>query len=222
MDEKDALGMLLRSRGLLYAVLSRCFADAPDKALLETLSSLEFGQICSVLDSEGGELSEMQAAVGAEASMLGLEECAREYAVCFMGLDTLVSPWESVYETGEKLIFQPCTLEVRGAYRSEGFEASMKGHEPDDHIATELDFMAKLAERASEEFGNGECEAASATLSASRRFLVEHLGTWVGGFADALESTGSDGAVYWRIARFAVAFIGNDEALLEELTGVLA
>lgn len=222
MDEHEALAMLLRSRGLMYAMLSRCFGNAPDEAMLDILSSPEFDQICSVLDDEEGTLSLLRAEVEAEGAKLGLDECRREYTACFIGPKTLVSPWESVYITGEELIFQPCTLSVREAYRSEGFEASNGAHEPDDHIATEVDFLAKLAERASEEFADDESEIALSTLEASNAFLNEHLGVWIGAFSNALESAELDGSFYWRIARFAVAFIDNDKALLEEFIETVA
>lgn len=222
MNEHEALAMLLRSRGLLYAMLSRCFGNAPDKAMIDVLSSSEFDQICAVLDDGGGALSSSRASIENEVVKLGLDECRREYTACFIGPKTLVSPWESVYVTGEELVFQPCTLKVRDAYRFEGFEASDGAHEPDDHIATEADFLAKLAERALVEFESGETETALSTLEASRSFLVEHLGAWIADFSDALESAGPDGAIYWRMARFAVAFTDNDKALLGELIEAIA
>lgn len=222
MDENTALAMLLRARGLLYATLSRCFGDAPDETLIRLLSSSEFDQICAVLDDDGETLSTMQDTLGREAAELGAAECQRQYTACFIGLETLVSPWESVYVTGENLIFQPCTLSVREAYRSAGFETKSAGREPDDHIAVELDFMAKLAELAADEFENGDVEATLSALVASRLFLAEHLGCWIGDFSDALELTGEKGAFYWRIARFAVGFVNNDDPLLEELVAAVA
>lgn len=222
MNEREALTMVLRSRELLYAMLSRCFGGEPDEAMIDVLSSTEFDQVCAVLDDDKGTLSSLRADIGSEVAERGLEELRREYTVCFVGPQTLVFPWESVYVTGEELVFQPCTLNVRDAYRLEGFEANGESHEPDDHVATEADFLAKLARRATGEFESAEAGAALATLEASRAFLLEHLGAWIVDFSNALESAGPDGEVYWRIARFAVAFVENDKALLEEFIETIA
>lgn len=70
----------------------------------------------------------------------------------FIGIGTRVAPWESVYVSPDRLVFQASTLAVRDAYGAAGFVAKNKGAEPDDHIATECDFMAKLAAQAAEAF----------------------------------------------------------------------
>ena len=147
------------------------------------------------------------------------EQCRDEYAALFESLSETVYPWESVHVSGEPLLFQPCTLDVRESYRAEGFQAAGYPREPDDHIASECGFMARLAERAAASRASGDEAACEAALAASSRFLDEHLGVWVGDFAAAFErqkAAPQDG-FHACCARFAAKFAQADKAALPRL-----
>ena len=148
-----------------------------------------------------------------EAAQGGEEELRAwkaKYTRLFVGPAALPAPpWESVYTSHERLIMQPCTLEVRAAYRERGFEPALCRHVPDDHVALELDFLAALAKDALEAQQQADAEAARDALAASSRFLGEHLGAWVGPFADeACEKGGSKR--YAPVVRALAAFVAAD------------
>ena len=71
-----------------------------------------------------------------------LEAARSDYMALFVGPGTpLAPPWESVCRhKDEALVFQKETLEVRAAYRELGLQVEKLHHEPDDHIAYELEF----------------------------------------------------------------------------------
>ena len=155
------------------------------------------------------------------AMLAVLEEAARldegemrawkaDYTRLFVGPAALPAPpWESVYTSHERLIMQPSTLEVRTAYRECGFQPALCRHVPDDHVALELDFLAALAKNALEAQGRADAEGVREALAASSRFLEEHLGVWVGPFADeACEKGGSER--YAPVVQALAAFVAAD------------
>jgi nitrate reductase assembly molybdenum cofactor insertion protein NarJ len=103
--------------------------------------------------------------------------------------------------------------DIAGFYRAFGFTTGGPVHERPDHIAVELEFMHILALKEAYAVENGKAEHAGVSLEAQRSFLQEHLGSWTGLFAQALEKTTGEG-VYAGLARFAAAFILADAGRL--------
>ncbi|MCB8816455.1 molecular chaperone TorD family protein [Desulfosporosinus shakirovi] len=71
-----------------------------------------------------------------------------EYTRLFIGPTKLpVPPWESVYVSKERLLFQESSLKVRQrqCYLNYNFLPAKYRSEADDHIALELDFMYNLS-----------------------------------------------------------------------------
>jgi len=97
----------------------------------------------------------------------------------FSGLAGLpVAPWESVYFSDERMVFQEQTLEVRAWYRRFGLEAEKLGREPDDHIGLEVGFLAHLARLALEAWQAQDQTRFEEILRAQRGFLEEHPLVW--------------------------------------------
>lgn len=229
--KREATEALLAARQALYALLARCW-DAPlDGSTLALLASSELGMLCELVDEaadrEGPSLADCRARIVESAPSVSAEDAEKAFNWFFLGVGTRLAPWESVYVSPDRLIFQASTLAVRGAYAAAGFAAKRKGSEPDDHIATECDFMAKLALRTQEAFGAKDEAACRKALETSRVFLDAHLGVLSAKFADALSeevgeslSRRSDPAMklYGELACFSAAFARKDSALLETLT----
>lgn len=92
-------------------------------------------------------------------------ELRQDYAYLFYMVDySKTSPYESVYRTEDRTMLGPTTLAVRAAYEEQGFCTAGSFEVPDDHIALEFAFLAKLFGRKSED-----------ALDAARSFLAEHL-----------------------------------------------
>lgn len=235
--QREAVAALLSGRAAVYALLARLWADPIDEAALQALVASDWDEVLPLLDDEAMTLVRGHAAVAAVAQQQGLAESQRSFNWCFIGIGTRVAPWESVYVGTDRLIMQPSTLAVREAYARAGFAARNKGAEPDDHVATECDFMAKLAARAQESFRAEDAAACEEALAASREFLKEHLARWADDFAAAFseevaKATAEEpspladqaGAFYGAVAAFARDFYQADLTLLDELVsaGVLS
>lgn len=251
MDESlidvEVADALLGGRQAVYALMARLWADPLDEAAAAVVSSSEWPAVLEMFDGMAGSDGEKGIeAVGdaqvrqlslvgrwreiaAAVERLGVEGCRRAFNWCFMGIGTRVAPWESVYAAGERLVMQPSTLEVREAYAAAGFAARNKGSEPDDHVATECDFMAKLAERAASAYREGDIDACGLALSQSRSFLRGHLIPHAPAFAQAFEEAAAcagahdEGCaadamcLYGSLARFGEAFLPIDRDVVDRL-----
>lgn len=222
---------LLAARQALYALSARCWGAPLDGATLALLVSPELGVLCELVDGavdgKGPSLADCRVRIAESAPSVNAEDAEKAFNWFFLGVGTRLAPWESVYVSPDRLVFQASTLAVRDAYAAAGFVVKRKGSEPDDHIATECDFMAKLALRAQEAFGAKDVATYRKALETSRAFLDAHLGVLSAKFADALsEEVGKspshrgDPAVklYEEVACFSAAFARKDFALLESLT----
>jgi TorA maturation chaperone TorD len=90
----------------------------------------------------------------------------------------LAPPWESVYFTERRLVFQEQTLQVREWYSRFHLQAERLNREPDDHIGLELLFVAQLATRAMQALEEDRTQFADEYLQAESQFLKEHLLRW--------------------------------------------
>jgi DMSO reductase family type II enzyme chaperone len=100
--------------------------------------------------------------------------------------------------------------DIAGFYRAFGFTSGGSRRERPDHIAVELEFMHVLSlKEAYAACETGVQEHIEVSLDAQRSFLREHLGSWIGLFAQALEKTAGEGP-YANLARFAADFVQAD------------
>jgi putative dimethyl sulfoxide reductase chaperone len=91
----------------------------------------------------------------------------------------LAAPWESVYKTKERLVFQEQTLDVRKWYRRFGLESETIYKEPDDHIGLELLFIAHMAEKGLAAVQAKDNQSLNDILRAQWQFLQEHPLSWI-------------------------------------------
>jgi TorA maturation chaperone TorD len=108
-----------------------------------------------------------------------LKDVKIDYTRLFTGMRNLpVVPWESVYFSDERLVFQESTLKVRSWYRRYGLESIDLYKEPDDHIGLEISFVGHLAGLALTALQREDSNEVNQKLNAQREFLAEHLILW--------------------------------------------
>lgn len=140
-----------------------------------------------------------------------------DYTRLFIGPYELPSPpWESVYVNKERLLFQEETLKVRRFYLKYSFLPVEFGHEADDHLGLELDFMFHLNELALDAMVREDPNEVFQLLEDQKLFLEEHLLKWVPQFVEkVVEHASSD---YYRgMAKILEGFLTLDIAALDEL-----
>ncbi|MFQ5613059.1 MAG: molecular chaperone [Anaerolineae bacterium] len=103
--------------------------------------------------------------------------------------------------------------DLSGFYHAFGFTIGGPIRERPDHVAVELEFMHVLALKEAYAADRGVAEQVEVCVEAQRKFLQEHLGRWIGLFAQSLALNAGDG-VYANLVRFAADFIKADAARL--------
>jgi TorA maturation chaperone TorD len=224
-EDKEQFMVILTGRSYLYQLLQSLFGNEPNREILEQFTADVTENAISLFFEESvPNVSEFLGLIAKVRDELNTDDKSfvdnlrSEYTRLFIGPASLPSPpWESVHKSGEKLLMQKETLEVRMIYKRNGFVSKAYPHEPDDHIGIELDFMYRLSGRISESLETDNLERASSLISEQQAFLAEHLLAWVGKFATGLKKHKAD-SFYAITAMFLDAFLNADKDILTELS----
>lgn len=105
-----------------------------------------------------------------------------DHSRLFVGPTHLLSPpWSSVYlDTGG--LFGPTSLKVEEKFKSFGFQIPEGNHEPYDHIAYELEFIAEMNKKAAAALCRGEGEEALKFIEEEKHFMDTYLFPWLDQF----------------------------------------
>lgn len=204
---------VLTARFYLYSMTQALLGSKPTDKLF---AGVDAAFLQEALELTGCDDAERTA--GAVAGAMGkAEDQTGLYARLFLGPTKLACPpWESVYRSKRRALFQRSTLDVRNAYRAQGLLPQMYPRVADDHIALELGFLSALAQRTLEAIQAEDTPAARKAFEASKRFLDEHLSVWALAYADDLEKEAPD-TLYALVARMAADFAARDVSLVGEL-----
>lgn len=183
--DREELSNGLTGELLLFGLLGKLFYENPEQSMLQQLVDEEiFSDVPFAGTQEevvqGLALLQTWAQEFSEAPEARTLDVKADYTRLFVGTSTLpLSPWESVYYSEERLLFQESTMDVRRWYQRFGLEPINLRKEPDDHIGLELAFMAHLAQRGLMALENGDELALNDALDAQRGFARRHLLVWV-------------------------------------------
>ncbi|MHB8075982.1 TorD/DmsD family molecular chaperone [Desulfosporosinus fructosivorans] len=113
-----------------------------------------------------------------------------EFNRLFVGPTAPLAPlYESVYLSPDHLIMGEQTLAVRKIYQQENLQAQGHGHEPDDFIATELEFTAYLLSRIMEAQDTMNDIKIQHYKDLYHDFWEQHPSLWLGLFAQRLRQS---------------------------------
>ena len=146
---------------------------------------------------------------------------AADYARLFLSINNVPAhPSESTYREG--VMMQYYRDEVLKTYWSFGVSAKKEFTEPEDHIATELSFMAHLCNQALDALNNGNRKEAKKYIQAQKDFLEKHLVKWVPKLIRDIYDTGRT-PFYKGVAALTGEFIemnlSNTKDILNQLKG---
>jgi len=145
--------------------------------------------------------------LGEEFSAAGPASLLVDYTRLFLGPSHIVAkPYGSVWLDGEETLMQDSTMAVQELYHEGGFEIDEDFRELPDHIAAELEFLYLLIYRENEARRNDDPEALTAMAGLRKRFLDEHLGSWVGPFTAAVKA-GAQSGFYRELAELTDRFV---------------
>lgn len=193
----DDIELLLASRQLVYSVLARAYAEEPDEAMLDAIMDEQLDTARAIVsDGSDGERSQDElsdirqhiVSAGGDGLSACVPDLRAQYVRIIVGPGTLhAAPWESRHTSHDRFHSRSAVLAVRDAYRRAGLLPERYRHVSDDFIGLEFDFMAKLARFALASYQAGDMPQCIDWLHQSERFLREHLLTWIGSLADAMQ-----------------------------------
>ena len=124
-----------------------------------------------------------------------------------------IPPYETEY--GEDTLFQkPQEMsDVAAFFKAFGLILDPRRHERIDHIACEIEFLAFLARKEAHALERGDQEMLSATRSAARLFLKDHLGRFAPSFAHRVSKADPHG-FYSHLAELCQALVASESARL--------
>lgn len=222
--QDDSIAVILAACHYSYQLFHRIFGSEPDDAMLDVFADKYTFSVLGMVFNENDE--NLQILLNAFEDITSkrladhdslLDSLLSEYTHLLVGPSKLPAPpWESVFATDERMLFQSCTFDVRRLYKQHGYVPSNYPHEADDHLALELDFMAHLAASAFSYYEQGDMENAKKSLLSQQHFLNKHLLVWIDSFANAIQ-TAMPCLLYPQAALAVARFLKNYADIILEL-----
>ncbi len=215
---------LLEIRVLVYDLLRRTFLTEPSIDYIKLINSQDVIGSFPFADENVSIREGVDQVLGYlaknDVQKAEVQDRLRwDYTRMFVGPYNLdAPPWESAYVSKERLIFQEETLRVRKKYLKYNLLPSNYGHEADDHLGLELDFMYRLSNLALERVMESDMDGNSyyEILSDQKIFLEEHLLRWVPDFAQDMADS-AETEFYMGMAKVLRGFLEIDLKALIEL-----
>ena len=187
IDEIEQINLV---RGSIYSFLSRAFKSEIERDFLQrifeagpTIKRLAESQEETDL-TEGSKRLErfiqQTKPLNDEERDTLMTELRVEFTNLFLGIgDDTVHLVESAYLGRKSMQYEKPAEDLLPAYESVGFKKDKEFFEPEDHLALEFEFMARLCNWCAQELGKSDVENAIAYLSLQKEFLRDHIARWV-------------------------------------------
>lgn len=160
--------------------------------------------------SEKGRLGKAFQRLRREWKRTSQKERTRQYEACFGHTAQGPVPAYELEYGEEHTHRQPQQLgDIAAFYRAFGLKISENGRERVDHASVECEFMSYLLMKEGYALQHDGKEKAGICREASRRFLSEHPGRWLPGFAMRLARVARRGLLR-EIADFVLMFVVQD------------
>ncbi|MCL2895672.1 TorD/DmsD family molecular chaperone [Brenneria tiliae] len=215
----------LLQRPVGYDILRRLFIEEPTPELLHFLQRQDLAELVPHIDDAAFTQAVSQVRGALDHPRFARGEAAFEnlhwdFTRLFIGPETPPAPpWESVYVSRDKLLFQRCTNEVKRLYRRHGFMMSDDEAEAADHIGFELDFLYRQSVALAEMALNGAPpEQLIQSLQEQLDFLQQHPLAFAAPFCRNIQ-THAQTTFYRGVGRLLPLFLAYDEQRLGTLIG---
>ena len=179
-DDRAVMIDLNERRENMYGLLSRLYRVEVDSEFYASLCGAAFPTGTGNDDVDAGyRLIATYCATQHDDPLLDL---ARDYARVFIGHGNnayaAAYPFESVYTSEKRLLMQEARDEILQVYAQGGLQVGPDWHDPEDHVALELEYMQIAARRTREALQQRDDARALELLDNQRRFLLRHLVSW--------------------------------------------
>ena len=216
-ETKQVISALLAGRSYIYTLLHTLTGAEPTKELVAAATDKAAFDAVSLFDSGDSQAAMLLSAALELLRAEKIEDLLGEYTRLFLGpTDYIAAPWESVYTSKERALFQESTLDVRYWFSVNGYTAGGYPNFPDDHISIMMHFLALMGTRANEALLANDLEGFRKNLADQKQFEKEHLLNWVTRYAQDMQESESN-FFYPELAVALAEFVLYDQQILTEL-----
>lgn len=177
---KEEFKNRMNGRKALYTLLSHIFCREMDGALLEQLRNADFPEEAGC-DCMNEGFDRVKYYLHSDVDNME-EELAADFASVFIGAGKTTQdcafPYESVYTSPGKLMMQDAWEEITKIYAEKSLAKAPEGAEIEDHIGTELEFVAHLCGWAAER------DDRLNALKEQYDFIKNHIFNWIPQFVE--------------------------------------
>ena len=176
---------------LACGLLAKALYGAPDRTWLDRLvakgvfNTMPFGSDLPEIASALGCLQQWAGSAADGLTDGAIADLIDDYTRLFVGPGRLpAAPWESVYTSKERAVFQLGTVGVKNWYQRFDLVLASEYNEPADHVGLEFSFLADLSQRTIEASEIRDGAEVKRLIDAQRGFLQQHALRWVPRWAD--------------------------------------
>ena len=212
---------ILQTRQWFYDFLGKSFYLEPERDRLIDISNLnifeQFIDDNGEIESEGASLLSRFFKTVGEMKEEEIKNLKQEYNTLFVGPGHLQAPpWESVYLSKERIIFDEHTLSVREFYKSWGVNIKTKNKEPDDHIGFQMEFMSILSRKGIDAIKENDINRLEKIMIGQNKFLESHTLLWIDRFSENVFNN-SKTSFFKGLSLFLSEYVKMDKELLVDL-----
>lgn len=184
MTPRSELGEFFEERAQTYLFLSQIFFKELTAEAIEQMAVAEYPTDCGNENlDQGYALIRRYFKFNSNDPRTQL---ACEYARIFLATSVfgknnkVAVPYESVFTSEEGLVMQESRDEVVRIFAEDGFKIDPDLHEPDDHLAFELEYLSVMNARASQLLVGENWEELIRNIERQQSFVEAHLLNWLG------------------------------------------
>ena len=216
-ETRDVILALLAGRSYVFSLLHTLLGAEPTPELVSAASGEAALSAVALFDQEGERAPKLLAEALKLLKAADPAALKTEYTRLFLGPgDYIAAPWESVYTSKERALFQESTLDVRAWFKRFGYVAGGYPNYPDDHISIMMQFMALMGGKANDALIVGEMEVCRSLIAEQMQFAREHLLNWVFQYARDMQQSETN-FFYPQLAIALAEFVSYDQQVLSEL-----
>ena len=216
-ETRQVISALLAGRNYIYSLLHTLLGAEPTKEIAAAATGKAAFDAIAMFDGEDSQAAKLLSAALELMRETPVEDLLREYTKLFLGPeDYIAAPWESIYTSKERALFQESTLDVRAWFKRFGYVAGGYPNYPDDHISIMMQFMALMGAKANDALIVGEMEVCRNLITAQMQFAKEHLLNWVFQYARDMQQSETS-YFYPQLAIALAEFVAYDQQVLSEL-----
>lgn len=200
----------LQDRMLNYRFFSNVFLALPDENFVRQMLNYPEDD-----ETAGAWQIRQWARANAEGEMADvLKQVSVDRTRLFRGLSEVgpVPPYESLFVGGTKS--DPVALSsVAGFYSKIGFQQVGGVHDSPEYMGNEMAFMDQVLSGEMAALKSGDAESAERFRALGKEFLQQHLGCWVGRYAEEMKRQAQTD-LYRGLACMMAAFIEEEKSAL--------